>query len=94
MEMDRDKRVKQNAQISLQHSKLPPRMEAYEKMKKEQQKNNQEGQQVPFSFKPPTPKAVPDFKRLHKQFAYQLERNKSASKLTVPSPFHFHQPKN
>jgi hypothetical protein len=36
-EMERDKRVKANAIISLKHAKLPPRMEAYEKQKKEQE---------------------------------------------------------
>jgi len=47
-----------------------------------------------FSFKPPAPKEVPDFKRLHKEFAAQLERNKSGTRLTEPKPFHFHEPKN
>lgn len=69
-------------------------MEAYEKKMKELKNQDDQKQELPFSFKPPTPKVVPDFKRLHKQFAYKLERNKSASKLTVPSPFNFHQPKN
>jgi len=34
---DRDKRVKKNAEISLSLSKLPPRMEAYEKQRKEKE---------------------------------------------------------
>lgn len=38
-------------------------------------------------------KKVPDFKRLHKEFAAKLERNKSAMKLTVPKAFNFHEPK-
>ena len=31
---------------------------------------------------------------MHKEFADKLERNKSASKLTTPKPFNFHEPKN
>ena len=87
-ENERDKRVKRNAELSLSLSKLPPRMEASEKQRKEKEQLQENAQQASaFSFKPPIPKAVPDFKRIHKEFNYKLERNKSAAKLTVPQPF-------
>lgn len=92
---ERDKRVKKNAEVSLKLAKLPPRMEAAEKARVEKEKALQkERDSIDFSFKPPTPRAVPDFKRIHKEFNQKLERNKSASKLTVPIAFNFHEPKN
>lgn len=48
-----------------------------------------------FSFMPPKAKAVPDFKRLQKNFQQQLEdvkREKNQS-VTIPEPFQFHNPK-
>ena len=47
-----------------------------------------------FSFRPPLPKQVPDFKRLHREFYQKMEGNKQAQKLTTPQPFNFHEPKN
>ena len=95
-ENQREKRVKKNAEVALSLAKLPPRMEKAERLRKERetmgQRSNSVGPQ--FSFKPPAAKEVPDFKRLHKEFAAQLERNKSGTKLTEPKPFHFHEPKN
>ena len=95
-ENQREKRVKKNAEVALSLAKLPPRMEASERLRKEKiemgQRSNSVGQQ--FSFKPPAPKEVPDFKRLHKEFASKLERNKSGTRLTAPKPFNFHEPKN
>jgi len=46
------------------------------------------------TFKPEAGKAVPDFKRMHKEFAAQLEKNKSQAKQTTPRAFNFHEPKN
>lgn len=93
-EQAREKRVKRNAEISLSLSKLPPRMEEYQKRKEKLglQRANSAGPK--FQFKPPAPRQVPDFKRLHKEFAQKLENNKSAQKLTNIQPFHFHEPKN
>ena len=95
-EAAREKRVKKSAEVSLSLAKLPPRMEAYERQRasggKLGARSNSVGPQ--FSFKPPAPKDVPDFKRLHQEFAAQLERNKSGAKLTTPQPFNFHEPKN
>lgn len=46
-----------------------------------------------MSFRPAAPRDVPDFKRIHREFAAKLERNKSAARLTEPKPFNFHEPK-
>lgn len=89
---DRDKRVKKAAEISLSLSKLPPRMEAYEKLRKEKEALKAKAGSKNL-YMPPKRKEVPDFKRKHKEFASMLEKNKSASKLTVPQPFHFHESK-
>jgi len=93
-ENERDKRIRKNAEVSLTLSKLPPRMEAHEKKVAEQKTLGQGALSQSFSFRPPAPKPVPDFKRIHKEFAATLERNKSAAKLTQPTPFNFHEPKN
>ena len=72
-------------------------MEAHEKKLKEKSENEKKAPASAFgnnSFKIPPPKEVPDFKRIHKEFAAQLERNKSAVKLTTPKAFNFHEPKN
>lgn len=69
-EQAREKRVKKNAQVSLSLSKLPPRMELDEKkraQKAEEQAKMKMSQS--FAFKPPVPKQVPDFKRLHREFS-------------------------
>ncbi len=48
-----------------------------------------------FTFMPPKAKAVPDFKRLQKNFMQNLEELKRQKHMstTVPQPFHFHNPK-
>ena len=45
------------------------------------------------SFKPKVGAAVPDFKKLHKDFAAQLEKNKGAFVATTPKAPNFHEPK-
>lgn len=72
-------------------------MEAHEKKLKEKSENEKKAPASAnsnFTFRIPPPKEVPDFKRIHKEFAAQLERNKSATKLTTPKAFNFHEPKN
>ena len=66
-------------------------MEAYEKAKKDEKLKKKEPLEV---LKPQTLKEVPDFKRLHKEFADKMNKNKSQRKLTQPKPFTFHEPKN
>jgi hypothetical protein len=51
-------------------------------------------QNASFSFKPPVPKQVPDFEKLHKEFASTMEEKKSSTKLTSPKPFNFNEPKH
>ena len=94
---ERVKRIKKQSQVSMSLSKLPPRMEAHQKKvedKAQQDLTNGLAQGPQFAFKPPISKKVPDFKRIHKEFAAKLERNKSAMRLTVPKAFNFHEPKN
>ena len=75
-------------------SKLPPRMEADQKKRLEKaQKQETTGKGQGFAFRPPLSKKVPDFKRMHKEFAAKMERNKSAQRLTVPKAFNFHEGK-
>jgi hypothetical protein len=100
MDADGEKRknVKKVAEINLQLSKLPPRMESHKKTEKEKkQADNRKAEAMfrkSYTFKPLPAREVPDFRRLHKEFASTLNRNKSAAKLTNPVPFHFHEPKN
>ena len=95
-DQDRERRVKAASQLSLKMSKLPPRMEADEMMRKEKAEVDERmgrGGSADMSFRPAPPRAVPDFKRIHREFAAKMERNKSAAKLTEPKPFNFHEPK-
>lgn len=74
IEYDREIRIKKNAELSLAMSKLPPRMEDYEKKKKDMVSNDNAFKSRSNSldalctFQPPRAKPVPDFKRLQKQF--------------------------
>jgi len=91
---DREKRVKKNAEISLSLSKLPPRMEAYEKQRKEKEAAAAKRSASEGPAKKEGVRDVPDFKRLHKEFAQKLLKNKGSFKQTVPQPFNFHENKN
>ena len=67
---ERNKRVKRNAEVSLKLSQLPPRMEK-SKVEAVQKKKDLEYkyEHLTPSFKPKVGAAVPDFKKLHKDFA-------------------------
>lgn len=67
-EYARELRVKRQAEISLSLAKLPPRMQEYEDSKKQQSEIRSQSVDLLFSFQPPKPKPVPDFKRLQKNF--------------------------
>lgn len=95
-DQDRERRVKAASTLSLKMSNLPPRMAADERFRKEKAENGElagRGGSTDMSFRPAPPRAVPDFKRIHREFAAKMERNKSAAKLTEPQPFNFHEPK-
>ncbi len=70
-EADRVKRIKKNSEIALKQSKLPPRMEAHEKKLKEKSEREKKApaSALANTFRIPPPKEVPDFKRIHKEFA-------------------------
>lgn len=93
---ERERRVKSAAQQSLTMSKLPPRMELDERNRKEKEEQTMKLRASSFDsmFRPASAREVPDFKRLHREFASKLGQNKSAKRLTVPKPFNFHEPKN
>jgi hypothetical protein len=95
-EAERERRVKDAARQSLSMSKLPPRMELDEQRRKEVQEQTMKLRASSFDtmFKAAGAREVPDFKRLHREFAEQLGKNKSAKRLTTPKPFNFHEPKN
>jgi Uncharacterised protein family UPF0564 len=71
IEYEREIRVKKNAELSLALAKLPPRMEEYERKKKEMSGDNEFKTRASSldnicTFQPPRAKPVPDFKRLQK----------------------------
>jgi hypothetical protein len=63
-------------------------MESHKKTEKEKQVADQKKAdnmfKASYTFKPLPAREVPDFRRLHKEFASTLNRNKSAAKLTNP----------
>ena len=96
-EDERNKRVKRYAEVSLSLSKLPPRMEDHKLQEKDKRdkvlKKAADSFKATHTFNPSRAREVPDFKRLHKEFTAQMNRNKSAKKQTDPKPFAFHEPK-
>ena len=76
---------------SMKLSKLPPRMQADEEKRLANPVRANSYDDFQFCIAPP--KNVPDFNRIHREFAAKLEANKSAVKLTEPKPFNFHDPK-
>lgn len=101
IEYDRELKLKRAAELSLSLAKLPPRMQEYENRKKLETETgslNERSKSMDrlFTFMPRKAKAVPDFKRLQKQFQQSLEEVKRQKNMstTVPQPFTFHQPKS
>jgi hypothetical protein len=90
---ERELRIKKNADKILRMSRLPPRMEMYEKMKKEKESKVQAKSVEDFSrfgtFQPPKARPIPDFDRLQRNFQETLDRKKTSKKLTEPTPFKF-----
>ena len=93
---ERELRVEQRAAVNLEKSKLPPRMEMHEALKKERAKSEQrvdpKQELLRFgTFQPPKAKAVPNFNRLQQVFQENLDRNKQSKALVEPKPFKFDQ---
>ena len=92
---EREIRVKRAAEENFKKSKLPPRMEMHERMKKEkelfekEEKDPKESLKRFGTFEPPRAKPIPDFDRLQRNFQETLDRKKSSQKKTEPKPFKF-----
>ena len=93
-EHQREIRIKENAELSLINSKLPPRMAEHEEKMKEMELVEKARDGIDdYTFQPPRAKPVPDFDRLQTQFQQSLERNRSSKATTIPQPFQFNEPR-
>lgn len=98
-EHDREQRIRQAAEKSLQQAKLPPRMQNHEDEKQrrieEDLDTTQQSKQtdLQFSFQPPRARSVPNFRKIQKEFVTKMEALKKSKAPTIPRPFNFHQPK-
>lgn len=69
-EHEREQRIIRNAELSYKQASLPPRMQAYEENRKQKAIEDldsgfqNEAEAPQFSFRPPRPRSVPDFRRL------------------------------
>lgn len=77
---ERELRIKQNAELALAQSKLPPRMALYERIKEtnEIQKRSKSYENPEFTFKPAPSKPVPDFETLQLNFHKGLESKRQS----------------
>lgn len=89
-ERARKARIKKRAAIQLTKSRLPKRMEAWEKTG--EKKKNEMIQKLideECKFEKPKVTEVPDFKKLHAELEEQIERRKKLKPLTRAKPFKF-----
>lgn len=86
----REESIRKNAQLSYLKAKLPPRMEMYEKLTKQQKdlEGSKSAQEI-GSFQPPKAKPVPDFEKLQRTFQNNLDKTKSHKRPTEVKPFEF-----
>lgn len=95
--LEREQRIKERSNQLLFSSRLPPRMEMHEKLKKERARsaeNITEKKTIrPLSLIKAKP--IPDFARLQEEFYKKFESLKmqAKSKPTEFKPFNFHEPK-
>jgi hypothetical protein len=93
---EREKRIKERIEKTLNASKLPPRMHMHMlelKRKEEEEKlygKNYKNFEKKYKFKA---NKIPDFKRLQNEFETKLDEMKKSAVPTVPEPFTFHEPK-
>ena len=66
--MEREERIRRNAQLSYEKAKLPPRMEMHEKIKKQQDDLSQRSEGLRSDFHPAKARDVPDFNKLQNSF--------------------------
>ena len=100
-EEERNIRIKERMEKTAKASKLPPRMDMYEKERKDREKQKklelkrieyEENEKRKFKAK-----KVPEFSRLQQEFEDKLKRmkdeRKKERKALKPIPFTFHEPK-
>ena len=94
---EREERIRERMEKSKLTSKLPPRMQMYEKerLQKEKEKELNLKRELKEERKRRQFKAkeVPDFIKLQNEFEKKLNQQKREAKLTIPEPFEFHEPK-
>jgi hypothetical protein len=97
-EHEREQRIRRNAEISRQNSKLFPRMQKLEDDKKrakedllESERDSVTNEGPGFPFAPSRARSVPDFRKIQKAFITKLEQNKKSKAVTKPIPFKFNQ---
>lgn len=81
-EFEREQRIRLNAEISYQNSKLPPRMQAHQDLLKQQKPAPK-----PRPQKLPRARSVPNFKHLQQAFIQKFESQKQSKPTTQPEPF-------
>lgn len=102
---EREDRIAKNAEVNFRKSRLPPRMEMHEKMRKEKEmesatqmggtlkRNKSMELGRPLSeigtFRPPKAKPIPNFEKLQRSFQESLDRKRSSYTPTDPKPFRF-----
>ncbi|KAL0209633.1 hypothetical protein RCL1_008471 [Eukaryota sp. TZLM3-RCL] len=84
-EKKREERVRARSAELMSSSKLPPRMELWETMKKEAPKRVYHNPEL--KFKPKISKIIPDYETLQLEFRDALDKRKSQFKPTVPCEF-------
>ena len=95
-EIERKERVARLAQENLLKAAMPPRMEKYEKEKKQQELRKKfpgEKEEGKHEENKKTFHAneVPDFEKAHRQLREHLERKKKNFQPTEPKPFEFQE---
>ena len=92
--IERRERVARLAQENYLKASLPPRMEEWERKRKEQElreKINERNVEKKTSKKTFVANPIPDFQRLHAQFQELLDRKRKSKRPTEPKPFNFQE---
>ena len=91
---ERERRIKERIEKTMNASKLPPRMQMYadelKKRKEEEENESLRSKSTIYRFRA---NKVPDFAKLQEEFENKLDAMKKAAIPTKPEPFTFHEPK-
>ena len=92
-EKAREERIKVRIADQVANSKLPPRLEEFEKNKEENKKNSirykKRYQEEQFDYKPKIKKEVPNFAEEQQKFTQDLDTKKAERPKTESIPFSF-----